>query len=317
MFTAVEGTPAGSPTAPSDNDIQTDLGAGVRWHRLANVAVANGFATIVDANITDTRDRTFIESAKVGGTQTYADTISEFTAGAGVTVDSLLIKDGRVVHWDGWSSAEETWTYASATTFTIAGVDRTARYKKGTKIKLTQGTDKYFVVYSSSFSTNTTITIIPTTDYTLANAAITNPLYSYIEAPAGWPDWFNFDPQFSVSGGTVPTFTDVSMSMWRVIGKRIEVELNHVNTSGGTAGSGAQELRHVPPTIVPSSIYSNSDSRGFLGIVYSSGINMGFVRMRLSNNSISFTSADAGSAALGNSYSGSTRFISARYSYFY
>jgi len=97
VFTTVEGTPAGSPTAPSDNDIQTDLGAGVRWHRLANVTVANGFATITNANITDTRDRTFIESAKIGGTQTYADTISEFTAAAGVTADGVLLKDGEVI----------------------------------------------------------------------------------------------------------------------------------------------------------------------------------------------------------------------------
>ena len=39
---------------------------------------------------------------------------------------------------DGWIKATDTWTYASATTFTIAGVDRTAMFPKGTKIKLTQ-----------------------------------------------------------------------------------------------------------------------------------------------------------------------------------
>jgi hypothetical protein len=109
---------------------------------------------------------------------------------------------------DGWVAAGETWTYASASTFTVAGVDVTAKYSKGTRIKLTQTTAKYFVVSASSFSTNTTVTITAGTDYTLANAAITSPLYSYAVNPQGYPGWFSYTPTYTgfsadPSGGEV------------------------------------------------------------------------------------------------------------------
>lgn len=92
----------------------------------------------------------------------------------------------------GWVNATDTWTYASATTFTIASVDRTTTFTPGTRIKLTQTSVKYFVVVSSSFSTNTTVTVTGGTDYTLANAAITSPAYSYEANPQGYPGVFNY-----------------------------------------------------------------------------------------------------------------------------
>jgi len=56
-FAVVAGTPAGSPSAPSDGTIQSAIGASNPFLRLANVAVANGFTSIVNANITDTRTK--------------------------------------------------------------------------------------------------------------------------------------------------------------------------------------------------------------------------------------------------------------------
>jgi len=104
------------------------------------------------------------------------------------------------INTNGWVLSEDTWTYASATSFTISGVDRTAIFTKGTRIKLTQTTDKYFVVTSSSFSTNTTVNITGGSDYTLANAAITNPYYSYQANPQGYPTFFNWTPTWGKSG---------------------------------------------------------------------------------------------------------------------
>lgn len=54
-FADVQGTPAGSPVAPSDATIQAQVGGSNPWVLLATVAVANGFSTIVTANITDCR----------------------------------------------------------------------------------------------------------------------------------------------------------------------------------------------------------------------------------------------------------------------
>lgn len=93
---------------------------------------------------------------------------------------------------DGWTAAGETWTYASADaptfTFTVAA-DVTTKYAAGQRIKLTQTTDKFFIVTGvSTFSGgNTTITVYGGTDYTLANAAITSPYWSLTKAPFGFP----------------------------------------------------------------------------------------------------------------------------------
>ncbi len=94
----------------------------------------------------------------------------------------------------GWTASTDTWVYASASTFTIAGVDRTTTFTPGTRLKFTQTTAKYAVVVSSAFSTDTTVTIAVNTDYTIANAAITLPYYSYQASPQGYPSWFAFTP---------------------------------------------------------------------------------------------------------------------------
>jgi hypothetical protein len=121
------------------------------------------------------------------------------------------------INTNGWVSSGDTWTYASATSFTISGVDRTAIFTKGTRIKLTQTTDKYFVVTSSSFSTNTTVNITGGSDYTLANATITNPYYSYQANPQGYPTFFNWTPTWSKSG------TPPSIGNGTIVGKMMVV----------------------------------------------------------------------------------------------
>lgn len=56
-LTVVEGTPSASPSAPSDNDIQTAIGASNPFIRLADITVANGETEITDSEITDQRTR--------------------------------------------------------------------------------------------------------------------------------------------------------------------------------------------------------------------------------------------------------------------
>lgn len=132
---------------------------------------------------------------------------------------------------DGWTLATDTWTYASATTFTIAGVDRTAIFTPGTRIKLTQTSAKYFVVVSSAFSTNTTVTVTGGTDYTLANATITLPYYSYQANPQGYPGWFNYTVTW---GGFSSDPTSVT-SKFSVVGRMCHVQI--LPTGVGTSNS--------------------------------------------------------------------------------
>lgn len=54
-FSVIAGTPAASPSAPNDAAVQSAIGAGNPFVRLAHVTVADGATSIVNANISDQR----------------------------------------------------------------------------------------------------------------------------------------------------------------------------------------------------------------------------------------------------------------------
>lgn len=155
---------------------------------------------------------------------------------------------------DGWTASSDTWTYASASTFTISGVDRTAIFTKGTKLKFTQTTAKYATVVSSSFSTDTTVTIAVNSDYTIANAAITSPNYSYQENPAGFPDWFTFATTYGGFSAN-PTPTNLRYS---VHGRICYVKL----TATGNGTSNATSLTITVPFAAAQSEKVHNAGRG-------------------------------------------------------
>lgn len=154
---------------------------------------------------------------------------------------------GSGIPVNGWVSAGETWTYASASTFTVSG-DVTAKYHKGTRLKWTQTTVKYGVVQASSHAAGTTtVTIFTNTDYTLANAAITANYYSYVVNPEGYPDWFNYTPTYSGSGSMTFTSVTTAYAKYRVIGQMVVYEIQATGTTGGTASNTLQATAPATP----------------------------------------------------------------------
>lgn len=106
----------------------------------------------------------------------------------------LLGEDSGLGVLTGWIAAE-AWTYVSAdgpTGVFNVGSDVTGKYQIGMRVKYTQTTVKYGIITNvGAFSGgNTPITIYGGTDYTLANAAITLPYFSWAKAPQG----MNIDP---------------------------------------------------------------------------------------------------------------------------
>lgn len=159
-ITSVSGTAAGSPVDPSNATIQSAVGSGNPFIKLARVRVAAGATSISNSVIDDLRE--------------LATGMSQ----GGWIYDSVY-----------------TWVYGSASTFTIAGVDVTAQFPVGTKLRIMQsGSVKYFTVTAASFSTNTTITVDGGASYTLANAPIDIPAFSYDEIPVGYPSTSISDP---------------------------------------------------------------------------------------------------------------------------
>ena len=186
-------------------------------------------------------------SGSGGGSSTFVgltDTPSAFTGQAGkvatvntgeTALEFATPSSGGSA--DGWTTVSDTLTYASATTFTVP-TDLTATYQKGTKLKLTNVTVKYFYVVSSTYGApNTTVTVTGGDDYALASAAITAPYYSYIENPQGFPDWFNYTPTLSALGPMTVSSPVITLAIFKISGRQVFVNLRCGFTLGGTAGS--------------------------------------------------------------------------------
>jgi hypothetical protein len=153
---------------------------------------------------------------------------------AKVNANFIEITDGLdtgilVANGSDWWSQTGTWTYASATSFTVPTADA-ARMNAGTRIKLTQTTVKYFTVSGVS---GTTVTIDVTTDYTLINAAITAGYSSNVDLPPGFPGSFAWTPtwtNWTVGNGThACTFIRVG----KLIHAKMKLTWGN-STSGGT-----------------------------------------------------------------------------------
>jgi hypothetical protein len=137
---------------------------------------------------------------------------------------------------DGWSADANTWTYASASTFTVTG-NVTTTFQKGVKLKFTQTTVKYAVVLSSSYSApDTTVTIFTNTDYVIAAAAITNNYWSRIEHPQSFPHWFNY--AVTPAGITISNGTQVAQ--YAVCPDRIRINYSFTLGSSSAISSDMQ-----------------------------------------------------------------------------
>lgn len=156
----VAGTPAGSPSDPSGATIQSAVGSGNPYIRLARVRVAAGTTTISNSVIDDLR------------------------------VMATGLDNG------GWISVPAAdiaaWAFSSFNATTRIGIitvptDATTRYKAGMWIKFYQATGGWKYAYITAV-TATTITANFFNSYTLNNEAIIAPSYSMRAAPFGAPN---------------------------------------------------------------------------------------------------------------------------------
>lgn len=112
---------------------------------------------------------------------------------------------------NGWIPVNETWTYASATTITVPS-GAASKYKKGDKIRYKQGGGyKYEYVITV---TDTLLTVTGGSDYTVANATITDIYYSHELNPIGFPESFNWTP----TAGGITKGNGVTVSTFNIIG---------------------------------------------------------------------------------------------------
>lgn len=129
------------------------------------------------------------------------------------------IKDAGIVPAevvsDGWKSAAETWTYASASTITVPS-GAASKYAVGDRIKWTQTTVKYGVIVAVA---DTLLTIAVNTDYTVTTpTAITDNYYSHELNPLGYPTYFAWTPTLKGSISD-PTMDTAATGYFKIDGK--------------------------------------------------------------------------------------------------
>lgn len=198
---------------------------------------------------------------------------------------------------DGWvDHTTTTWTYASATTFTISGVDLTSTFTKGTRLRLKQGGSyKYFVVIGSSFSTNTTVTITGGTDYTLANASITDNYYSYAASPQGYPATFNWSPTLVGWSGTPTT-----EAKFFVIGNVCFLNLYVSGTSNSTTTTATIPITAASVNAMQGSGFFSNNGASIFGRWYLNDVST--IKFGISNNSDVWTGSGAKGIGLPGAY---------------
>lgn len=83
-----------------------------------------------------------------------------------------------------------------------------------------------------------------------------------IQRPIYESRWLDILPVFAVSGGTAPTYTS-SAYKYRVIYDRINYTINQRNSSGGTAGAGANALTFQLPFDPSATVSDDSGGLGY------------------------------------------------------
>jgi hypothetical protein len=170
-----------------------------------------------------TRFNGFLD-ATVNNLQAFADYVDD--AGLGLM--------------NGWVKVTEQWTRTGNYTFTIP-TDYTSKYILGLRIRYTEGGSyEYGVVISSSYSAGTdltTVTLATNNDYAIATTTMVGRHISLAENPIGYPHWFNYTPTGSASGSMTYTVTTVNRAKFSVLGRRCDVSIYVVGTTGGTASN--------------------------------------------------------------------------------
>lgn len=167
---------------------------------------------------------------------------------------------------DGWVEVSDTWTYASANTITVPS-GAASIYKKGMGIRIKQGAGyKYYYI---TIVADTLLTVTGGTDFTVANAAITDVAYTLSPSTAiGFPVKFacaapSWDTTYidNGTGGQQPTAGGASFRVW---GDTVEliVYLGAANVSKNGAGN---ILSFTIPSTLPNIVNSTN---GVLGLLW-------------------------------------------------
>ena len=132
----------------------------------------------------------------------------------------------------GWVPVTGAWTYASASTITVP-TGAASIYQKGDKIRLKQGAGyKYYYI---TIVADTLLTVTGGTDFTVANAAISDMYYSKVSNPLDFPHWFAYTATPSGTGGSIGAYAEINVgAVFSVQGLTCTASLTKTITNKGS-----------------------------------------------------------------------------------
>ena len=166
----------------------------------------------------------------------------------------------RRIAGEGWVTPIGAWTYASVSTITVPS-GAASLYQVGDRLRFKQGGG--YKYYTLATVADTLLTVDVSTDYTVANSAITDIAISRALRPFGFPEYFNWSP--TASGYAVGNGTLIARFM-RYGG---EIGFVFVFTLGGTS-SISGDFNFTLPTTPSASFegftdFTDSGSAGYKG----------------------------------------------------
>lgn len=220
---------AGAAWFKDEDNMASNSATAVASQQSIKAYVDNSTSDIATTIHAATSKTTPVDADEVGLVDTEASNVLKKLTWSNIKATLKTYFDTLYPANNGWQAVSDSWTYASATTFSVSG-DQTAKFTRGTKIKLTNSTTKYFYVVSSSYSSpNTTVTVSGESD--LVNSAITNPFFSNADCPEGFKrgqDWYNF----LAKNSAMYTKTTTSAELVRFDSEIFDTNGNYDNSSG-------------------------------------------------------------------------------------
>lgn len=134
----------------------------------------------------------------------------------------------------GWIEVPDgSWSYASATTITVPS-GAASIYAVGDQIRLKQGGEyKYYSVIAVA---DTLLTVTGGSDYTVANAAITDAAFSK-GGMVGHPFWFDFDADPQPTGSMTLSSVSLNVCKFCVESRKVSLKVKITATPGGSLNS--------------------------------------------------------------------------------
>jgi len=190
-------------------------------------------SAVNEVTVTNSATGNAVQIGATGNDENIDILLSGKGTGVVKTTSQQLTTPTFVGSVDGWVSAGETWSYASASTINVPS-GAASKYSIGDSIRWKQGgAYKYGVI---SAVADTLLTIITNTDYTVANSAITDNYYTHSPTAIGLPAYYNFTPSWS----NITVGAGANVGKYKTTGRLIELAVSWTFGAGAAVSIDAK-----------------------------------------------------------------------------